>query len=226
MNYRLLAATALLGLLTACGGGVVIGIGEEPPPPPPRPQPNPVPNPPTLACSPAGTAAAALTTNPAVCMLTSSGEMVIELFPVDAPVTVANFLAHVNSDFYDQTLIHRVDRDFVAQGGGFRSGMIPKSPPFAPIQLEDNTTLSNLRYTISMARRSDPNSATSEWFFNTANNTSLDGIPGRRGYAVFGWIISGRPVLDAINIVPVYRYSDTDIQPRTEILVYWAQRIQ
>ena len=77
-----------------------------------------------------------------------------------------------------------------------------------------------------MARRSDPNSATSEWFFNTANNSSLDGIPGRRGYAVFGWIISGRPVLDAINIVPVYRYSDTDIQPRTEILVYWAQRIQ
>ena len=61
---------------------------------------------------------------------------------------------------------------------------------------------------------------------NTANNTSLDGVPGRRGYAVFGWIISGRPVLDAINIVPVYRYSDTDIQPRTEILVYWAQRIQ
>ena len=152
--------------------------------------------------------------------------MVIELFPVDAPVTVANFLAYVNADFYDQTLIHRVDRDFVAQGGGFRPGMVAKTPLFAPIQLEDNTTLSNLRYTIAMARRSDPNSATSEWFFNTANNTSLDGVPGRRGYAVFGWIISGRPVLDAINIVPVYRYSDTDIQPRTEILVYWAQRIQ
>lgn len=225
MTARPLAASALLVLLTACGGGTVI-IDDREPPPPPRPQPNPVPNPPTLACSPAGMAAAAMTANPAVCMLTSSGEMVIELFPVDAPITVANFLAYVGAGFYSQTLVHRVDRDFVAQGGGFRSGMIAKVPLYPPIQLEDNSTLSNLRYTISMARRSEPHSATSEWFFNTANNSALDGIPGRRGYAVFGWIISGRPVLDAINIAPVYRYSDTDIQPRTEILVYWAQRIQ
>ncbi len=226
MTLRLLATTVLLALLTACGGGVVIGIGDTPPPPPPKPRPNPVPNPPTLACSPAGTAAAALTPNPAVCMLTSSGEIVVELFPADAPLTVANFLAYVNAGFYDQTLVHRVDRDFVAQGGGYRSGMLRKTALYAPIPLEDQSSLSNLRYTLSMARRSEPNSATSEWFFNSANNRSLDGTPQQRGYAVFGWIISGRPVLDAINIVPVYRYSETDIQPQTEVLVYWARRIQ
>ncbi len=224
MTPRLLAPAALV-LLTACGGGetvIIDGGGGNPP----RPQPNPQPNPPTLVCSAAGMAAAAQTPNPAVCMLTSSGEMVIELFPVDAPITVGNFLAYVDSDFYDRTLIHRVDRGFVAQGGGYRSGMAEKGPLRTPIQLEDNTTLSNVRYTISMARRDDPNSATSQWFFNTADNRSLDGTPQRRGYAVFGWIISGRATLDAIDAVPVYRYSDTDLQPRTEILVYWAQRIQ
>ena len=132
---RSLAVATLAAFLAACGGG---GGGSGAPAPAPAPAPSaPVPNPnptaPTQACSANGIAAAAQSTQAVVvCMLTSSGEMVIELFPADAPLTVANFLAYVNADYYDQTLIHRVDRDFVAQGGGFRPGMLAKAPLYAP----------------------------------------------------------------------------------------------
>ena len=223
---RFLAAGLLATLLTACGGGSVIIEVPLPPPVLNTPQPNPQPNPPTLNCSTAGLAAAAQSRWPVVCMLTSSGEMVIELYNQDAPITVSNFLNHVNTSFYTDTLVHRVDKDFVVQGGGYRPGHVPKPSPFAPIVLEDNTQLTNARGTIAMARRSEPNSATSEWFLNVVNNSALDGVPGRRGYAIFGQIISGLPVLDALNGLPVYRYSDTDLRPRTEVLVYWVKRVQ
>jgi len=219
MKLRLLAAASLIALLTACGGGGGDGDGGSTPPPTPRPVPNPVPNAPTQNCSTAGLAAAAQSTWPVVCMLTSSGEMVFELYNSYSPVTVANFLNYVSTNFYANTIVHRVDKDFVIQGGGFSSGMVEKATG-AAIQLEDNNGLSNLRGTISMARRSDPNSATSQWFVNVANNSFLDYTPSARGYAVFGRIISGLPVLDAINVVPVYAYSSTDLQPRTEVLVY------
>lgn len=226
MKLRLLLAATSLILLSACGGGVYVEVGDPPPPPAPMPRPNPVPNPPTLNCSVAGQAAAAQSRWPVVCMLTSSGEMVVELYDSYAPVTVNNFLALVARDFYAQTLIHRVDRDFVVQGGGFTSGQREKLSPFQPIALEDNNGLSNLRGTLAMARRSGPDTATSQWFLNVRNNTSLDYTPAQRGYAVFGQIISGLPVLDAINVLPVYRFSDTDLRPQTEVLVYWVRRLQ
>ncbi len=225
-NTRLLAASLLALLLSACGGGIYVEVGDPAPPLPPVPQPNPQPNAPTQNCSTAGLAAAAQSRWPVVCMLTSSGELVIELYDEYAPITVANFLAHVNTNYYRNTLVHRVDRDFVVQGGGYSPGMVRKPSPFAPILLEDNTILSNLRGTIAMARSSDPNSATSEWFLNVRDNAGLDGTSAKRGYAIFGKIISGLPVLDAMNIVPVYRYSDTDLRPRTEILTYWVQRVR
>ncbi|MBP8144633.1 peptidylprolyl isomerase [Pseudorhodoferax sp.] len=224
MTLRPLLALATLALLTACGGGVVIELDD--PPPAPQPRPNPQPNPPTLNCSTAGLAAAAQSRWPVVCMLTSSGEMVFELYDSYAPVTVNNFLALVARDFYTQTLVHRVDRDFVFQGGGFNSGMREKLSPFQPIALEDNNGLSNLRGTLSMARRSSADSATSQWFVNVRDNSALDYTPVQRGYAVFGQIISGLPVVDAINVLPVYRYSDTDLRPQTEVLTYWVRRIQ
>ena len=190
------------------------------------PAPNPQPNPPTLNCSTAGLAAAAQSRWPVVCMLTSSGEIVVELFDSFSPITVNNFLNYVSTNFYANTLVHRVDRDFVIQGGGFTTGQREKTNTFAPILLEDNNGLSNLRGTLAMARRTDPNSATSQWFFNVRNNTALDYLPNQRGYAVFGRIISGLPVMDAINVLPVFQYSSTDLQPRTEVLVYWVRRIQ
>jgi peptidyl-prolyl cis-trans isomerase A (cyclophilin A) len=225
MKLRSLAALSLAILLSACGGGgsvtIVDGGGSTP-----MPTPNPQPNPPTLNCSTAGLAAAAQSRWPVVCMLTSSGEIVVELFDTFSPITVSNFLNYVSTNFYANTIVHRVDRDFVIQGGGFLSGQREKTNTFSPILLEDNNGLSNLRGTMAMARRSDPNSATAQWFFNVRNNTALDFQPTQRGYAVFGQIISGLPVMDAINVVPTYQYSSTDIRPRTEVLVYWVRRIQ
>lgn len=226
----LFLAVSTAALLSACGGGVEVDIGGggggggggvK------YPVPNPNPNPSTLSCSTAGLAASAASKWGTVCMLTSSGEIVVELYDTYAPQTVANFYKYVSAGFYSNTLIHRVDRDFVVQGGGYTSGMFVKQPLYAPIRLESNNGLSNLRGTIAMARRSDPDSATSQFFFNVYDNTSLDyQSPSNPGYAVFGRIISGLPVLDAINVVPTYTYSATDIQPRTEVLVYWMQRLK
>lgn len=228
----LLLALGTAALLSACGGGAEFvyvdgggngGNGGGTP----YPQPNPIPNPPTLSCSAAGLAASAASSWGTVCMLTSSGEIVVELYDRYAPQTVANFYNYVAAGFYTKTLIHRVDRDFVVQGGGYSSGMLAKAPLYAPITLESNNGLSNLRGTLAMARRSDPNSATSQFFFNVNDNTSLDyQSAANPGYAVFGRIISGLNTLDAINVVPTYSYSATDIQPRTEVLVYWAQRLK
>lgn len=224
-----LAATLLL---SACGGGVAIevggGGGGGGGGGTPLPVPNPNPYPPTLSCSPAGLAASAQSNWPTVCMLTSSGEMVLELYDQGyAPISVANFLRYVADGFYSNTLIHRVDRDFVIQGGGYTSGQVPRYAPYAPITLESNNGLSNLRGTIAMARRSEPNSATSQFFINVVDNPSLDyKSASQPGYAVFGRVISGLNTLDAINVVPTYFYSDTDIRPRQEVLVYWVQRLK
>jgi peptidyl-prolyl cis-trans isomerase A (cyclophilin A) len=228
----LFSSFALSLALVGCGGGVEVGIGGDfggggggSNPPVPVPNPNPVP--PTQSCSTAGLAAAAASKWPVVCMLTSSGEMVFELYDTYAPTTVANFLRYTADGFYANTLIHRVDRDFVFQGGGYKPGMIEKTATYGPIKSEANNGLSNLRGTLAMARRSDANSATSQWFVNVLDNTSLDyQNAANPGYTVFGRIISGLPVVDAINIVPVYRYSATDIEPQTEVLVYWVQRLK
>lgn len=218
-------------VLSACGGGVEVefggGGGDHGGGGGPYPQPNPNPNPPTLSCSQAGLAASAASAYSTVCMLTSSGEIVVEIYDAYAPETAANFYKYVAAGFYTKTLIHRVDRDFVVQGGGYTSGMVAKTPLYAPIKLESNNNLSNLRGTLAMARRSDANSATSQFFFNVKDNTSLDyQNAANPGYAVFGRIISGLNTLDAINVVPTYTYSATDIQPRTEVLVYWVQRLK
>lgn len=233
LSQRLASLALALGvaaLLSACGGGAEVEIvggggggggGSQ------YPQPNPNPYPTTLSCSPAGLAASAASKWGTVCMLTSSGEIVVELYDSYAPQTVANFYNYVSAGFYTNTLIHRVDRDFVVQGGGYAPAMVAKAPLYAPLRLESNNGLSNLRGTIAMARRGGPDSATSQFFFNVVDNTSLDyRSPADPGYAVFGRIISGLPTLDAINVVPTYTYGPTDIQPRTEVLVYWAQRLK
>lgn len=224
-----LAALLLVIGLSACGGGIEIGIGGGGGGGggTPYPRPNPDPYPSTLSCSAAGLAASAASRWGTACMLTSSGEIVVELYDSYAPQTVANFYRYVAAGFYSNTLIHRVDRDFVVQGGGYTSGMVAKPPLYAPIRLESDNGLSNLRGTIAMARRSDADSATSQFFFNVWDNTSLDyQNAANPGYAVFGRVISGLNTLDAINVVPTYAYSATDIQPRTEVLVYWVQRLK
>jgi peptidyl-prolyl cis-trans isomerase A (cyclophilin A) len=219
------ASLACVVVLTACGGG-----GDNDDHWHDRgPVPNPAPNPSTSSCSPTGLAASAVSQYSTVCMLTSSGEIVLELYRGYAPATVDNFLRYVADGFYSNTLIHRVDRDFVMQGGGYTSGQVERRATYGPIPLESNNGLSNLRGSIAMARGGDPNSATSQFFINAKDNTSLDyksSAAGQQGYAVFGRVISGMTTVDAINTLPVYVYNDVDIRPRTEVLVYWVQRLK
>ena len=119
---------------------------------------------------------------------TNVGSMDFQLFPVNAPLTVQNFLNYANAGFFNGTIFHRVIPNFVIQGGGLTAGVVSKVPTLAPIQLEMPNGLSNTQYTIAMARTADPNSATSQFFINLVNNAnSLDYINALNpGYTVFG----------------------------------------
>jgi cyclophilin family peptidyl-prolyl cis-trans isomerase len=132
---------------------------------------------------------------------TSMGDIVIELDRQAAPVTTANFLEYVGSGFYDGTIFHRVIRGFMIQGGGLTADMEEKQTR-APIVNEAKNGLSNTRGTIAMARKPDPNSATCQFFINHVDNTPLDYVDNTRpGYAVFGKVIEGMDVVDAIASV-------------------------
>lgn len=144
----------------------------------------------------------------AICMQTNQGELVMELFPAQAPVTVANFLAYVDSGFYNGTLFHRAEPGFVIQGGGYTTGLVRKAATRAPIVLESANGLSNARYTLAMARTSVPDSATSEFFVNLENNSFLNysaATTTPNGYAVFGQVLqtaTADTVLAAIANAP------------------------
>ncbi len=127
-----------------------------------------------------------------VMMETSKGTISLELYPAAAPRTVENFLAYTDSGFYDGTIFHRVIPGFMIQGGGFTERLREK-PTRDPIRNEASNGLLNERGTIAMARTSDPNSATSQFFINLVNNRHLDGQ-----YTVFGKVTTGMEVVDAI----------------------------
>jgi cyclophilin family peptidyl-prolyl cis-trans isomerase len=143
----------------------------------------------------------ALAANPQVELKTSMGNITVELYPDKAPKTVENFLGYVKSGHYNGTIFHRVIAGFMIQGGGFDTKLNEK-PTDAPIANEASNGLKNERYTIAMARTSDPNSATAQFFINVADNTPLD-YPGQDGwgYAVFGKVIKGIDVVDKIAAV-------------------------
>ena len=151
---------------------------------------------------------------------TNQGELVVELDRVKAPISVANFENYVKSGFYNSTVFHRVIKGFMIQGGGLTSGLVVKYPQNAPIQNESNNGLKNLKYTISMARMNSLNSATSQFFINTADNFSLDAKGGvASGYAVFGKVISGFDVVDTIEIVPTDESNGYDDAPTREVVI-------
>ena len=148
-----------------------------------------------------GSTLAETTENPMVEMVTSAGTIKLELFPEKAPVTVSNFLAYVDSGFYDGTIFHRVIRNFMIQGGGFDEGLNRK-PTQEPIVNEAANGLRNTRGTIAMARTQIPDSATSQFFINTVDNPALDyrnDTPRGIGYCVFGRLVEGESVIDAIQ---------------------------
>ncbi|HAL45205.1 MAG TPA: peptidylprolyl isomerase A [Phycisphaerales bacterium] len=131
---------------------------------------------------------------------TSKGDIVVELNQEKAPVTCENFLKYVNADFYNGTIFHRVIKDFMIQGGGMTADMRPKQTN-PPIVNEAKNGLKNDRGTIAMARTSDPDSATSQFFINHGNNDFLNYGVRDAGYAVFGKVVEGMDVVDAIATV-------------------------
>lgn len=141
--------------------------------------------------------------NPRVDLHTNMGDIVIELNAEKAPKTVENFLTYVKEGFYDGTIFHRVINNFMIQGGGFEVGMKQKQT-HAPIGNEADNGLKNDKYTVAMARTSDPHSATAQFFINVANNEFLNftaPTPNGWGYAVFGKVVEGTDVVDKIKQV-------------------------
>ena len=137
--------------------------------------------------------------NPKVIMKTTDGDIIIELFAEKSPITVENFLTYVDAGYYDGTVFHRVISNFMIQGGGFTTEMKEK-PTRDPIVNESSNKLHNTRGTLAMARTSDPNSATAQFFINQRSNLRLDWTPGSEGYAVFGEVIEGMQVVDIIAL--------------------------
>ena len=148
----------------------------------------------SLTCS-------ALAANPMVELKTSQGEIVVELFADKAPKSAANFVQYVTEGHYDGTVFHRVIDKFMIQGGGFDAHLRQK-PTRAPIENEAKNGLKNERGTLAMARTADPHSATAQFFINLVPNTFLN-YPSRDGwgYAVFGKVVKGMEVVDAIATV-------------------------
>jgi cyclophilin family peptidyl-prolyl cis-trans isomerase len=140
---------------------------------------------------------------PQVDLITGKGTITVELDPTLASISTNNFLSYVNKGFYRSTLFHRVIPNFVVQGGGYSTGMLKKTEQSAPIQLESNNGLSNVRGSLAMARTYLPNSATSEFYINLVDNLSLDYKNATNpGYAVFGRVIKGIEVANAIAAEP------------------------
>ncbi len=153
--------------------------------------------------------------NPRVVVETSMGTMVLELYPEKAPITVKNFLDYVDAGFYDGTIFHRVIPGFVIQGGGFDEKM-EKKENRAPIKNEADNGLRNLRGTLSMARTQAVNSATSQFFINLKNNSSLDNGSRGFGYAVFAKVVKGIGTIDKIAAVKTTtkgHYQDVPAEP-------------
>jgi peptidyl-prolyl cis-trans isomerase A (cyclophilin A) len=164
-------------------------------------------------------ASAADAATPHVTLKTNMGNIVLELYPDKAPLSVANFLEYVKSGHYNGTIFHRVIAGFMIQGGGFDQNMHEK-PTRAPIKNEAKNGLNNTMYTIAMARTGNPHSATAQFFINTANNGPLD-YPSRDGwgYAVFGKVIDGTAVVDKIKQVETGSKGMYQDVPKTPVVI-------
>jgi peptidyl-prolyl cis-trans isomerase B (cyclophilin B) len=149
---------------------------------------------------------------------TTKGDIVLEIDKAKAPVTAQNFLKNVQDGYYDGLIFHRVISGFMIQAGGFDKDMHQKAPT-PSIKNEADNGLKNLAYTVAMARTSDPDSASSQFFINVADNKALD-FTGKTqegwGYAVFGKVVKGKEVVEAIKAVPTTAkgmYRDVPVDP-------------
>ena len=158
---------------------------------------------------------------------TTAGTIRLELDDAKAPITVANFLEYVKAGHYDGTIFHRVIKGFMVQGGGFEPGMKQK-PTKGEIQNEANNGLKNDKYTIAMARTSAPHSASAQFFINSTNNDFLnfksESAQGW-GYAVFGKVVAGTEVIDAIEKVKTGRKGFHDAVPLEDVVITTAAEV-
>ena len=157
---------------------------------------------------------------------TSMGDIVIRLFPDEAPLTCKNFLSYVNDKFYDNTIIHRIIDGFIIQGGGFSPNYVAK--PFKKaIRNESRLGLSNLKHTVAMALTTDQNSAASQFFFNLADNTDLDYSTKKgSGYTVFAEVIDGHKTLEKIQKIRTRKISIHSPLYNTKVPIYEAPEIE
>ncbi|MFH1181808.1 MAG: peptidylprolyl isomerase [Candidatus Woesearchaeota archaeon] len=159
--------------------------------------------------------------NETVVLETNKGNIEIMLDSKSAPISVANFLQYVNEGFYDGTVFHRVISGFMIQGGGFTTEGVEKQTHDA-IKLESKNGLKNLIGTVAMARTSVPDSATSQFFINVANNGFLDYRPGNDGYAVFGKVTSGMDVVQSIARVKTGDNGPNENWPVEDVVIIKA----
>lgn len=165
--------------------------------------------------------------NPMVIFKTTWGSFKVELYPKEAPITVKNFLTYVDKKYYDGTIFHRVIPGFVIQGGGFDKDMMHKATD-PPIKNEATNGLKNLKATLSMARTPDIGSATSQFFVNLNDNTPLDHTgetPAAYGYAVFGKVVDGWPVIEKIAVVKTVDKGQYQNVPAEPVIVISVTRV-
>ncbi len=168
------------------------------------------------------------TTNPVIKMTTTEGDILIELFEKDAPITVENFLSYVDDTYFDGTIFHRVIDGFMLQGGGFEPDMEQKETK-APIKNEANNGLKNDRGTLSMARTMIVDSATSQFFLNVVDNDFLNykGDDSQSyGYAVFARVIEGMDVVDKIKGVKTGSFGGHQDVPTEPVVIVSVMRVE
>lgn len=163
--------------------------------------------------------------NPQIKLETSHGDIIVELDSQAAPVSVANFLYYLDSGYYNSTIFHRVIAGFMVQGGGFGANEKNKSGTVSPIKNEAANGLSNLRGTIAMARTSDPDSATAQFFINLKDNLFLDKSASSAGYAVFGKVVKGMDVIDVIAKVPTINKRGHGDWPSETVALHAAEKL-
>jgi peptidyl-prolyl cis-trans isomerase B (cyclophilin B) len=166
--------------------------------------------------------------NPLVLLETTSGDILIELFPDQAPATVANFLRYVDDGFYHNTIFHRVIRGFMIQGGGLTLRLEEKTAA-EPIPNEAANGLRNKRGAVAMARTADPHSATCQFFINTVDNEFLDfsaETPEGFGYCVFGEVAEGMDVVDKIQKIKTRAEGGHEALPADSVLITSAGRFE
>jgi peptidyl-prolyl cis-trans isomerase A (cyclophilin A) len=160
-----------------------------------------------------------------VAIETNKGTIVLELFDKEAPKTTANFLSYIDSGFYKDTIFHRVIEGFVIQGGGFTKELAKKDTK-KPVKNEAKESLKNVRGTIAMARLSAPDSATSQFFINVNDNTSLDWRKWNVGYAVFGKVIRGMRVVEDISFQRTGKVGMYQNVPEEAVIITNAYRLK